>query len=494
MASDPLFSSPELAATLKEIQQEHFDEMTRKREQREAAMNRPRRSVQRKPEPPAYVAPHAKNTAEEAKSDNHDAANESKKKPEESWPVMDDAAYHGLAGDFANAIDPHTEADKAGILLTFLVSFGNAVGHSPYYVVEGNRHYANMYASIVGESSKSRKGTGAGRVRSVLELADPTWTADRNVSGLSSGEGLIAQVRNPVEGWSADKQCKEIIDPGVQDKRLMVTEAEFAGTLAVMERSGNSLSRYIRDAWDSLPLQTLVKNFPLKATNTHISLLSQITRYELRSRLTRTDMANGFANRFLFGLVKRSKLLPFGGHFSKTDLDKFGRRTKDALDHSKTITQVTMTDAAAALWNESYRSLSSDRPGLLGAVTARAEAQVIRLSLIYALIDKRDKIDSVHLLAAMAVWAYCDNSALIIFGDSLGDPVADDILRSLRRSPDGMTRTDISNLFGRNRPAGQIGAALAMLLREGLAKVEEKETNGRPAEVWFAVTTEGPKP
>jgi hypothetical protein len=130
------------------------------------------------------------------------------------------------------------------------------------------------------------------------------------------------------------------------------------------------------------------------------------------------------------------------------------------------------------------------RPSVLdcwGAVTARAEAQTIRLALIYALLDSKQTIESAHLEAALAVWAYCDQSATIIFGESVGDPVADDILCALRRSPAGMTRTDISNHFGRNRTADQIGAALSLLLRAGRAKFETSQTAGRPIETWFAI-------
>ena len=41
-----------------------------------------------------------------------------------------------------------------------------------------------------------------------------------------------------------------------------------------------------------------------------------------------------------------------------------------------------------------------------------------------------------------------NSNARFIFGDALGDPIADEILRALRRAgPDGLTRWDISNLF-----------------------------------------------
>ena len=146
-----------------------------------------------------------------------------------------------------------------------------------------------------------------------------------------------------------------------------------------------------------------------------------------------------------------------------------------------------MTDRAATAWVAVYPELSAERAGLLGAVTARAEAQTIRLALVYALLDRQDTIDLAHLNAALAVWGYCDQSAHLIFGDSLGDPAADDILAALRRSPAGMTRTEISNLLGRHRTSDQISAALAMLLKLGRVKFETRQTGGRPVETWFAI-------
>jgi DNA replicative helicase MCM subunit Mcm2 (Cdc46/Mcm family) len=202
-------------------------------------------------------------------------------------------------------------------------------------------------------------------------------------------------------------------------------------------------------------------------------------------------MANGFANRILFCLVRRSKELPFGGHVDDATVERIAERFKRAVEFAKKAGRVVMTDSAAQAWAEAYGELSAERPGLLGAVTARAEAQVIRLSLIFALLDGKDLIDTAHLGAAMAVWSYCDQSAYLIFGDNLGDPVADDILSALRRSSDGMTRTTISHLFGRHRTSDQIGAALAKLHRLGLARFGDRETGGRAAETWFA--TGGPR-
>jgi len=219
---------------------------------------------------------------------------------EQAWPILNEAAYYGLAGDVVKTIDPHTEADPAGVLTQFLTMFGNIVGNNPYYQVESDRHRTNLFNVQVGTTAKGRKGTAAGRVKAVTMLADRAWFDERTASGLSSGEGLISAVSDPVVKWDAKAKEFATIDPGVADKRLMITEPEFAGALSVMERHGNTLSPVIRNAWDGQRLQTLTKVSPLKATGAHISIIAHITEAEARARLSRTEMANGFANRFLF--------------------------------------------------------------------------------------------------------------------------------------------------------------------------------------------------
>jgi hypothetical protein len=91
-----------------------------------------------------------------------------------------------------------------------------------------------------------------------------------------------------------------------------------------------------------------------------------------------------------------------------------------------------------------------------------------------------------HLMAALALWSYCERSVNHIFGESLGDDVADEILANLRQRKAGMTRTEIRDVFGRNRSGERIARALALLAKYGLADCRpETETGGRPAERWF---------
>ena len=65
--------------------------------------------------------------------------------------------------------------------------------------------------------------------------------------------------------------------------------------------------------------------------------------------------------------------------------------------------------------------------------------------------------------------------------------MADDILRALQQAAaNGMTRTSIRDLFGRHKSGDRIGAAIALLAVRGRARMEVRETGGRPVEMWFA--------
>ena len=420
--------------------------------------------------------------AAEAEADPVPAAAEAQPWPE---PLASEA-YHGIVGQIVRMIEPETEADPAAILFQLLVAVGNMLGDSPFARVEADRHPPRMFVVQVGRTSKGRKGTSWGRVRSVIEAVDPTWAKTRIASGLSSGEGVIYEVRDPVEQEQTNKKGETetvIVDPGVTDKRLLLFEGEIAKALRSMERQGNTLSAVLRDAWDHGDLRTLIKNNPNRATGAHISLIGHITDDELRRYLDRTEMANGLANRLIFVCVQRSKILPRGGR----PIDWTGIQFRLNLILARAPAgEIGRTNAAWEIWEEVYPALSSDRPGMLGAILGRAEAQVLRLALIYALLDGSAYIDTPHMLAALACWDYAEASARYIFGDTLGDPVADEILRALRERPEGMTRTDLMQHFARNLSSEQIGRALAVLARGNFAASMVEKATGRPTERWRA--------
>ena len=397
--------------------------------------------------------------------------------PPRGWPTLSPEALHGQAGEFVKLIGPYTESDPAALLVQLLVAVGNLVGRRAGFRVEGDVQYTNLFALIVGDTSKARKGTSWGQVRSLVERLDSMSPIS---SGLSSGEGLIWHVRDPVDED----------DPGVDDKRLLVVETEFASVLSMTKRETNVLSPVLRNAWDTGDLNTLVKKDPAKATGAHISVIGHITEEEVLRRLDSISVANGFANRFLWVCVRRSKLLPEGGHAPNEKLLCLVRHLQGVHEFVDTFgpIQLQFTGPARNLWREVYPKLSEGRLGMVGMMTARAEAQTLRLACIYSLLDLETEISEQHLQAALALWQYCLESAEYLFQDYVGNPVADPILRGLRGSPAGLTRTEINSLFGGHKNKFQIESALNLLQSLRLATFETANTGGRSKETWIAIT------
>jgi hypothetical protein len=215
-------------------------------------------------------------------------------------------------------------------------------------------------------------------------------------------------------------------------------------------------------------------------------MIGHITAPELRRYLTTTEAANGFGNRFLWTCTKRSKSLPEGAPVDSGAWEAIRNDLAAALAFAASVQEVRRDESARKLWAEVYGPLSEGKPGLAGALLARAEAHVMRLALLYALLDGSATIGADHLLAALTLWEYCERSVYYLFGDCLGDPVADELLRLLRASPDGLTRNEMMNYFGRHQPSDRIGRTLGVLLQHRLAHRGREKTKGRPIERWFA--------
>jgi hypothetical protein len=403
-----------------------------------------------------------------------------------SWPVLAEEALCGLPGDIVAEIEPHTEADRVAVLSSLLTAYGNAIGRGAYFRVGADLHHLKLNVALVGDTSKGRKGMSWGYPRELMRAADERWIDERVLHGLSSGEGLIYAVRDRLEGENKRGETV-VLDEGVEDKRLLVLEAELASVLKVMSRKANTLSPVLRQGWDDGALQTLTKNSPMKATDAHISILGHISKAELLRHLTETEAANGFANRFIWLLVRRSKELPFGGEWHRVDTAPLVGRLSSALEFGSAPVLVTWGDSARDIWRDVYGPLSEGKPGLFGAVVGRAEAQVMRLAALYAVMGESHEIEREHLLAALALWDYSEKSALYIFGDATGDPVADQIYNALRAAgKDGMTRTEISNFFGRNMSSERIAQALSLLHAARRVRRKRHKTGGRLAERWYA--------
>lgn len=393
-------------------------------------------------------------------------------------PDLKPEALYGLAGDIVRGIEPFSEADPVAILTNILIGFGNLVGVAPYTRVEESAHHLNLFVVQVGDTSKGRKGTAWSTPKKMLRDVEPEWADKRVTGGLSSGEGLVYNVRDqrfatkPVREDGKVVGYEEIlVDKGEEDKRLLLIEEEFSQALKVMSREGNILSPIIRQAWDHGNLRSLTKNDPNRATGAHISIVAHITRGELLRHLVENEQTNGFGNRFLWVCVSRSKSIPEPEPIAREILYPLTERMREAVNFAQSVGEMRRTPEARAEWAMVYPELSDAKPGLAGAMMARGEAQVLRLSCLYALLDLSDSIGIEHQRAALALWEYSEASVRAIFGGLSGDPNLDTVTAALTAKGQ-LTLTEMHGLFGRNVAAMEIERVVGVLIKTRVATVE----------------------
>jgi len=310
--------------------------------------------------------------------------------------------------------------------------------------------------------------------------------AGRVATSLSSGEGLVNLVRDPID----EEQV------GVSDKRRLILVPEFSSMFKVAVRTGNNLTDFVCLAWDGENLQILTKN-PMVATEPHISILGHMTQAALSESMkgaNQTYLYNGLMNRFLFVCAQRSQkkaLLTDGERESLTsELAELKKRILPVGEFVKTLDGVRFDfdEEARRAFVPWYRDLE-DGEDLLGAVTARAEAHVCRLAMIEAVLDKSTVIHIEHLRAALAIWRYCCDSAEYVFSQILPqrtplERMASTIMKALDLHPDGLSRAEIyRDVFGSNKSADMIDEALRRLEKDGLL-VRTKDVGSRQTELW----------
>jgi hypothetical protein len=407
------------------------------------------------------------------------------------WPDPDPEMRHGILGRITAALEPHTEADPAGVLACLLGYSAASIGRGPHIVISGGRHYPQLYLLLAGQSSIARKGSADQAARQIMRHADPDLCAGRRMSGLNSGEALIDAVRDP--RWGHDKQGNDVLlDPGVDDKRLLLVEPEFAGRLlAAGKRAGSTISALLRQAWDDGDLQNMARNNPARATGAHLCLIGHTTVDELLGQMTDADITAGLMNRIMIVAVRASRRLPFGGSISPEEVAALGNALRGRLEGARRRQTLTFGPDAHEAWPAAYDALLDDQPpGPLGALTARGPTHVLRVALIHTLLDGAEHIGVDQLRAAVAFWAYCRGSAEKIVGQTLpgsltGSRDGDVMLDLLITTGVGWTARSLKEELGWN--GSRVSAARGRLLKLGLAWTTEEKSGGRPRLVVVAV-------
>jgi hypothetical protein len=405
------------------------------------------------------------------------------------YPVFDDSKYYGIAGELASLATENSEADKVAVYFSFLTASAAMFGCYKNLQVGDSQHYGRLFVALVGASSRARKGTSFKPVEKIIRKVEEMYfktSGDLLIEkmvitngGLSSAEGLIYAVRDESEETRGKDGTP--IWFGVEDKRLLVVEEELGGVFKVAQREGNQLSPILRKAWDGGTLAPMTKNNRMCATDPHINVIGHITQVELKELLSNSDIYNGLVNRFLWACVRRTNVLAFPKPMDSNKVMALAIRLTKALSNSKESAEIKLNEEARALWNIQYYIVSKDSHGIIGAVTARNEAQVLRVAIVFCLLDGVNEITKEHIEAAIAVINYSMASCEFIFVTPSEDsPDAQKLLSSLNEK--AMTQTEISRLFNGNKSKSQLTELLTDL--QTLNKIYKKKTPNSKKIIW----------
>lgn len=335
-------------------------------------------------------------------------------------PKPDPTCLYGLVGAAAAAGSEGSEANPFAIAANVIAYLSAAVGRAPYLAVGDTKHHARLFLLHVGRSGLGRKGDSAAlvtRIDAALRKLDPNVAPQIHRGGLSSKEGLIALIQD-FFGEGEDAVA------GVDDKRLLVRESEFANVLQQRHRSGNTLSMALRDAWDGVDMKPATKTSSLGVTDPHISIAAAVTPGELRAMLGKQDLTNGFANRFLIFWAERNGQQPFPRATDQETVDFFAKEFKRIIEycHGHCIGQndtilMTFSKDAAELYAKLYKVDLEDRTHgeRINALLERRAPMLLRLAMIFALSDLMTIIEIKHINAALAWVRYYVDSVKFIF-------------------------------------------------------------------------------
>ena len=370
---------------------------------------------------------------------------------ERSWPTMEEEAYRGIFGRIVDLTEEHTEGDPVALLASAFTAFGSSVGRGPYMQIDATRHHPNLSCGIVGDTAKGRKGSTWDPVENIMHASDRPWTEHRIQSGLSSGEGLISEVRDRIETPDKDGKMR-VVDAGVTNKRLLVQEGELSQALKVMKREGNTLSPVLRNAWDGKTLKTMVKHSPLEGheparlhpgphhyrrageapyRNRDGKRPGEPLCMDARKAVQAPALRRRMAHRQPSAHLASDRRGP--GVCNRRASDGLGRRSQDRFGWRLTTRSRRTGRGCSAPSQQARRPKPCASPC----------STLWRIALY--------EIRRTHVESALAIWEYAEESARYIFGDAIGDAGADKVLEELKAREEGMTRTKIRDSF-RARP------------------------------------------
>lgn len=369
-------------------------------------------------------------------------------------------------------LNPLTDAPHSSLALASMVVFSALVGPSPSLDWRG-RHRCALFGCLVGHSGVGRKGATMREVERAFLQVDPLLS-EIQTGGMASGEVLV-----------------DILNESKTNTlgTTLIWEHEIASVLTIAAREGNIMSSNLRKAWDGdrVESRSRAKNKSF-AVGYNVAFLGGVTPHELARKLSPDDIANGWANRFLwFHSEKRA-----GGYGATRPDGVLNGQAVDYLRHCidfarhlggssmliKPAFTMTLSHEANARLEELAELLDVPPVGSIGALRQRMPAHVIRLAMVSALLDAESVVSLDHIAFGEALAGYAVDSMRSVFGMRIDDPLAMLVAEVLTQAPGHwLNTTDLRRATG-GKDHSRLMSALRILIDAGFVVREDRVPSG----------------
>lgn len=421
-------------------------------------------------------------------------------------------AFHGPLGEYTREIEDHIEVDRFTFFVQFLAVIGTLIGRRVRCLGGHTPHHCNLFGLVIGPTGIG-KGSAWSLAERVATRLDPAFNSLRSFD-VQSAPGLIqlvtdGSVRPAKKRRSTlgeESPAFEVVVPAVKDKRRLIVNEEMQAVLTAKGRRGATLGQLLKLAWDGKDLENNAKD-QLRATSPHVGFLGHITPEDFREALRRdkADRTNGFYNRFLLVTASHVRSLPFGGN--PPDCEALVQSVRSALlslgpsDPLGTPHTLSWGDDARGDWEAFYNACKSGHPFLSGldGFHDRLPPQVMRVAMIFAVIDHSATIRKHHLGAAKALCLHLlDESRSLLCQGSPSRRRNTLLLNRIRdmmaSKTDFFTKTDVWHQLGRHGNAAEVDLAISALLTNGEWTAETIQAENHRDMTLYRVVGNCPQP
>jgi hypothetical protein len=409
-------------------------------------------------------------------------------------------AYYGPLGELARRHQLEIEINLPAFYAMLLPAIGWLVGRRAMIQISRDKHFCNLFTVIVGRTGCG-KGMSWNIVQDLIEQIDPTCHR-RLHRDVASAPGLIGLVR---DAHRIKKDKKVIEDEGVADKRCFVLFEEMDNLFTAMGRQGSTLDKVWNMAYDGRSLENN-KRDPEKATNPHISCVCQITDESFRDAVRTVSKgrgsSNGFFNRFITVRAVKERALTRGG--TMPEVGELIQEIQSALASLGSVDSdspkiIQWHPSTYEDWDAFVESLDSEHPFLnrLGGLAARLKPNVMRIAMLFAVIDRDEFIRPDHLRAAKAFCLHCIDDSRGFFhpsSSSFAKPSLDDRVLAVA-TKDPCAATGFHNRLGNKCGGEALQASLSRLVEQRtLIREDFKPDHGKTVPRWRLADTLAEEP